>query len=217
MSDLFKKVMDQARREGRAYLMEHECKQILEDLGISTTGSRVARSEDEAAQIFESIGSPLVLKILSPEIIHKSDLGGVKLDLRDAQEVRKAYREIISSFQGKQISGVSVQEMAEPGIEAIVGVMHDPTFGPILMFGLGGIFVEILRDISLRSIPISEKDADEMIKEIGPGQVLEILTDYDGALEDIPDWCQKTRNEFIGVEETEDFYKFYIRKGMGDA
>jgi acyl-CoA synthetase (NDP forming) len=183
MSDLLRAVVDQARREDRAYLMEHECKQILEDLGISTTGSRVARSEDEAAQIFESVGSPLVLKILSPEIIHKSDLGGVKLDLRDAQEVRKAYREIISSFQGKQISGVSVQEMAEPGIEAIVGVMLDPTFGPILMFGLGGIFVEILQDVSLRSIPITESDADEMIKEI---KGYSLLRGFRGHSADIP-------------------------------
>ena len=183
MSELLKKFVDQARREGRSYLMEHECKEIFEGIGISTTGSNIARNEDEAVEIFNKIRSPVVLKILSPDVVHKSDLGGVKLDLRDSTDVRSAYRELIKSFCDKEITGVSVQEMAEPGIEAIVGVVQDPTFGPILMFGLGGVLVEILEDVSLRSIPITESDADEMIKEI---RGYSLLKGYRGYSADIP-------------------------------
>ena len=166
MAELSKDVIDQAKAVGRTYLMEHESKAVLESLGITTTGARVARSEDEAVEIFQSLASPVALKVLSPEVVHKSDAGGVKLHLKDADEVRLAFRDIVSAFQGKKIEGISVQKMARPGIEAIVGVANDATFGPILMFGLGGIFVEALRDVSFRSIPITESDAQDMIEEI---------------------------------------------------
>ncbi len=183
MTELFDDVLSQAKDENRAYLMEHECKAILEDLGISTTGALVARSEDEAVKMSESIGYPVVLKIVSPEVVHKSDAGGVKLGLNDAGTVRLAYNEIIDSFADKEVVGVAVQKMASSGIEAIVGVTNDPTFGPILMFGLGGIFVEILKDVSLRSIPITKSDAEEMIEEIKGHPLLE---GYRGHSADIP-------------------------------
>ncbi len=153
--------------------MEHESKAVLEGLGISTSGSRVARSEDEAAQIFRNLASPVALKVISPEVIHKSDSGGVKLDLEYEGGVRAAFREISRAFQDKNVVGISVQKMARPGIEAIVGVAHDATFGPILMFGLGGVFVEVLKDVSFRSIPISESDAEDMIEEIKGYALLE--------------------------------------------
>ncbi|OPY54180.1 MAG: succinyl-CoA synthetase subunit alpha [Methanosaeta sp. PtaU1.Bin060] len=171
MAEQARVIMGQAQAEGRAYLMEHESKAILEGFGISTTGSRVARSEEEAVDIFQSIGAPVALKVLSPDVVHKSDAGGVKLDVKSAAEVRAAFREISSAFQGKKLAGISVQRMAKPGIEAIVGVTQDATFGPMLMFGLGGVFVEVLKDVSFRSIPITESDADEMIEEI-KGSVL---------------------------------------------
>lgn len=163
--------MGQVQAEGRTYLMEHESKAVLESLGISTTGSRVAKFEDEAVVIYQSLGGPAAMKVLSPEVIHKSDAGGVKLNVRSEAEVRAAYREIASAFQGKKVVGVSVQRMARPGLEAIVGVTQDATFGPMLMFGLGGVFVEVMKDVSFRSIPITESDADEMIDEI-KGSVL---------------------------------------------
>jgi acyl-CoA synthetase (NDP forming) len=166
MAEQYKEIIDQARQEGRTYLMEHESKSILEGLGISTTGSRAAKSEEEAVEIFRSIGSPVALKVLSPKIIHKSDLGGVRLNLKDVEEVRRAYREIVKAFSDKELIGVSVQSMARPGVEAIVGVTQDSTFGPMLMFGLGGVFVEVLKDVAFRSIPISESDAQDMIEEI---------------------------------------------------
>ena len=183
MSELFREFMDQAREEGRTYLMEHECKAILESLGISSTGAFVAGSEKEAVEMSDSIGYPTVLKVLCPKVIHKSDAGGVKLGLKDAEDVRRAYGEIAASFGDEDLIGVAVQEMAPPGIEAIVGVTTDPTFGPILIFGLGGVFVEILQDISLRSIPLSELDAEDMIEEI---KGISLLKGYRGYSADIP-------------------------------
>ncbi|MEI6102761.1 MAG: acetate--CoA ligase family protein [Methanothrix sp.] len=159
-------VIDRALAEGRTYLMEHESKAVLESLGITTTGAGVAKSEDEAVEIFQSLAAPVAMKVLSVDVVHKSDAGGVKLNLRDADEVRAAYREIIQAFLDKKVAGISVQKMARPGVEAIVGVANDATFGPILMFGLGGVFVEVLKDVSFRSIPISASDAKDMIEEI---------------------------------------------------
>ena len=166
MAEIMRNIIEQALAEGRTYLMEHESKAVLECMNISTSGSRVARSEDEAVEIFQSLGTPVVLKVLSPDIIHKSDAGGVKLNLNSASLVRKGYREIAHAFQDKRMVGVSVQKMASPGVEAIIGVAQDATFGPVLMFGLGGIFVEVLKDVSFRSIPITESDAESMIEEI---------------------------------------------------
>ena len=183
MTELLKEIFGRAREEGRAYLMEHESKAVLESLGITTTGVFLARSEEEAVDAAKSIGRPVVLKVISPEVVHKSDAGGVALDLPGPDEVRGAYRKMMEAFSDKEIVGAAVQEMARPGTEAIVGVARDPTFGPILMFGLGGIFVEILQDVSLRSIPITEEDADEMIRGI-KGRAL--LEGYRGRSADIP-------------------------------
>lgn len=166
MAELFKEIVGRAQKENRTYLMEHECKTILKSRGISTTEAEVAKSEEEAVRMAELICYPVVLKVMSPEVVHKSDAGGVKLDLKGPDDVRRAFGEILEAFRDEEVVGVAVQKMAKPGTEAIVGVTRDPTFGPILMFGLGGIFVEILQDVSLRSIPITESDADEMIKEI---------------------------------------------------
>lgn len=166
MAKQYREVIDRARSSGRTYLMEHESKAVLESLGITTTGTGVARTEDEAVEIFSALGCPVAMKVLSPDVVHKSDAGGVKLNLKNADEVRSAYREIVAAFSGKRLEGVSVQRMARPGVEAIVGVANDATFGPVLMFGLGGVFVEVLKDVSFRSIPISSSDAKDMIEEI---------------------------------------------------
>lgn len=182
MTDLTRKMIYQASKEGRTYLLEHESKQILDEAGLSTSGGANATSEDEAAAIAASIGYPVVLKVLSKEVVHKSDAGGVKLDLEDESAVREAYRDIHASFGGMGMIGVSVQRMADPGIEIIVGVSRDATFGPVLMFGLGGVFVEVLKDVSFRSIPLSLEDADEMIREIKGYQ---ILSGYRGRSGDI--------------------------------
>ena len=171
MADPIGEIIARARREGRSYLLEHECKAILKSIGVPTTSCLVARSEEEAVRASEAIGYPVVLKILSPEVIHKSDAGGVvgaigQSPLLGGEEVRRAYSELIARFKDHNVIGVSVQERAKPGLEVIVGAMRDATFGPVLMFGLGGVFVEALRDVSFRVIPVTERDAQEMVEEI---------------------------------------------------
>ena len=183
MAEPLSDIIDHAQKEGRSYLMEHESKAVLESIGITTSGSSVARSEEEAVRIFNAIGAPVALKVLSPEVVHKSDAGGVRLDLKSEEDVRDAYRKIESAFSDKKAVAISVQRMAKPGLEAIIGVAQDPTFGPMLMFGLGGIFVEVLKDVSFRSIPISESDASDMIEEI---KGYAILKGYRGHSADIP-------------------------------
>ncbi|MDY6931060.1 MAG: acetate--CoA ligase family protein [Halobacteriota archaeon] len=157
------------------FLMEHESKKLLEGAGIATTGCEVATSQDEAVEMAKKIGFPVVLKVLSPDIIHKSDVGGVKLGLASEEEVKSGYDELIANAKkvSENITGIGVQRMADPGVEIIIGMTKDPQFGPALMFGLGGVFVEILKDVSFRIVPIESRDADEMIKEIKGFPMLE--------------------------------------------
>lgn len=159
-------IVSRALFDGRSYLMEHESKALLEREGIATTGAAAARTPEEAVQISSRIGYPVVLKVLSPEVVHKSDAGGVKLNLKNEAAVKRAFSEITHAFGDKELAGVAVQKMASPGLEIIVGVSRDPAFGPVLMFGLGGIFVEVLRDVAFRVLPVTERDIEEMISEI---------------------------------------------------
>ena len=163
-------VLSDVKKQGRTILTEIEAKQVIKSAGIKVVETRLAKSQKEAVTIAEDIGFPIVLKIASPDIIHKTDAGGVKVGLKNAAEVKKAYTEIMDSVRQKypdaKIEGVSVQAMARPGIEIIIGMSKDPQFGPVIMFGLGGIFVEVLKDVSFRIIPILKRDAEEMIKEI---------------------------------------------------
>ena len=183
MAERYIEIINQAKDEARTYLMEHESKAVLESLGITTSGAKLARSEEEAVAIFQSLASPAAMKVLSTEVVHKSDAGGVKLNLKEADEVRAAWREMARAFSEQKMEGVSVQRMAPPGVEAIIGVANDATFGPVLMFGLGGVFVEVLKDVSFRSLPISASDARDMIEEI-KGYAL--LQGYRGYSADIP-------------------------------
>ena len=158
-------------------LTEVESKGLLKKAGIPVVEAKLARSKKEAISISKEMGFPVVLKIHSPDVVHKSDSGGVKLGLANATQVGKAYSEIISSvkqaYPEAQIQGVSVQPMASPGVEVIVGMSKDPQFGPVIMFGLGGILVEVLKDVSFRIVPLTERDAREMIKEIKGYPILE--------------------------------------------
>jgi len=163
-------IFDQVKKEGRSILTEFESKKILKQAGISVVETKLAKTQKEAVSLSQKMGFPVVLKISSPDVIHKSDSGGVKLSINSMVEVKKAYDEILKKVR-KQcpdaiIHGVSVQKMALPGTEVIVGSSKDPQFGPVIMFGLGGIFVELLKDVSFRVIPVEQRDAQEMIKEI---------------------------------------------------
>jgi acyl-CoA synthetase (NDP forming) len=182
MDTIWDKVVSTARKEKRTYLLEHECKQILEKTGIPTTGAALARTAAEAVAFSEAIGFPVVLKVLSPEVVHKSDAGGVQLNLANAAAVERAYQKISKTFAGQKLVGAAVQKMAPPGLEAIVGISRDPTFGPVLMFGLGGVFVEVLQDVSFRILPVTEKDIEEMIQEI---RGYALLQGYRGAAVDL--------------------------------
>jgi acyl-CoA synthetase (NDP forming) len=163
-------VLKDMKKQGKVLLTEIEAKQVISDTGIKVVATRLAKTLKEAVAISREIGFPLVLKIASPDIIHKTDAGGVKVGLKSIAEVKKAYAEIMASARQKypqaKIEGVSVQTMAKPGIEIIIGMYKDDQFGPVIMFGLGGIFVEVLKDVSFRLIPIVKRDAEEMIKEI---------------------------------------------------
>lgn len=158
-------------------LTEVESKELLKKAGIPVVETKLAQSKKEAISISKEMGFPVVLKISSPDVVHKSDSGGVKLGLANTTQVGKAYSEIISSvkraYPEAQIQGVSVQSMAPLGVEVIVGMSKDPQFGPVLMFGLGGVFVEVLKDVSFRIVPVTERDAREMIKEIKGYPILE--------------------------------------------
>jgi acyl-CoA synthetase (NDP forming) len=163
-------IIAEAIRQGRNILTEIEAKQVFREAGVPVVETKLAKTRKQASEIAASTGFPVVIKIASPDIIHKSDAGGVKVGLKNKTDVEKAYSEIMKAVKNKfpkaKIEGVSVQKMARPGIEIIIGVFKDAQFGPVIMFGLGGIFVEVLKDVSFRIVPIARRDAAEMIKEI---------------------------------------------------
>ncbi len=173
------KIISQAQLEGRKVLLENEAKAICMEYQIPVTTFKLSKNEKEAADFAEKIGFPVVLKIVSPDIIHKSDAGGVIINLMNTIEVKNAYRKILENAKkydrAAKIVGVLVQEMAPQSTEVIVGAIKDPQFGQTLMFGLGGIFVEILKDVTFRVAPITRKDAQEMIIKV---KAYPLLTGY---------------------------------------
>ena len=170
-------IIDQARSEGRSVLSEVEAKALLATAGIPVVEAKLATTVDEAASIADEIGYPVALKIVSAQITHKSDVGGVVLNVENAGAVRTAFAEITKAGKKSDakatIDGVSVQRMAEPGVEVITGMTMDPQFGPVLMFGLGGVLVEVLKDVAFRIVPITRRDANQMIHEIQGFPILE--------------------------------------------
>ena len=170
-------IISAAKKQGRTALTEVESKQILKQAGIKTTEVKLARTKKDAVAYAKEFGFPVVLKIVSPDILHKSDIGGVKLNLNSQAEVGRAFDEIIAAAKkhrkSAKIEGVSVQPMAKPATEVIIGMSKDAQFGPVLMFGLGGILVEVLKDVSFRIVPLIKRDAREMIREIKGYPILE--------------------------------------------
>lgn len=173
----FESVVELARSEGRDLLNEVEAKQLLAQAGVPVVETILATSLEEAKQVAEKIGYPVVIKVVSADISHKSDVGGVKIGLVDAEEVGHAYQAIMANSKKALpeavITGVAVQGMASEGIEVIVGMVRDPQFGPVMMFGLGGIFVELLKDVSFRVLPLAERDARQMVDDIKGQAILD--------------------------------------------
>jgi len=169
------KIIEKAKKEKRS-LLETEAKELLREYGISVPDFKLIKSEDEIVGLAKEINFPIVMKIVSPDIIHKTDAGGVKVGIKDEKEAKAAYQDIIYKVKKykkeAKISGVIAYSMIPQGTEIIIGMMKDPQFGPVIMFGLGGIFVEILKDISFRILPLEERDAEEMISEIKGYQIL---------------------------------------------
>ena len=163
-------IIEGALSQGRKWLLEPEAKEICRQFQIPVPEFGVAVSKEEAVNLANKIGYPVVLKIISPQVIHKSDVGGVIIGLKSDVEVREAYDRIIERVRKKvpdaRVEGVLVEKMYPSDVEVIVGMTKDPQFGPAIMFGLGGIFVEVLKDVSFRIVPVNEEDAREMIQEI---------------------------------------------------
>jgi len=166
-----------AKRQGRSLLLEPEAHDVLKAYGFPVLQYRFAKSEDEALHAAREIGYPVVLKIVSPDIAHKVDVGGVKLDIHSDAELRENYRQMLADVQkakpDARIFGVFVQEFIKGGKETILGLKRDPLFGPLLMFGLGGIYVEALRDVTFRIAPIRELGVQRMIRQIRGFKILE--------------------------------------------
>ncbi|MHB8685455.1 MAG: acetate--CoA ligase family protein [Dehalococcoidia bacterium] len=177
--------IETARAEGRTLLTEIEAKQVLEEAGVRVSPARLAKTAGEAATISDALGYPVVLKVVSPQITHKSDVGGVELGLASAADVRAAFDRIVAAARrhvpDATIDGVAVQRMEPPGIEVIVGMTKDPQFGPVLMFGLGGVLVEVLKDVSFRVVPLTERDARQMVHEIKGYPLLDGYRGHDPA------------------------------------
>ena len=169
-----------ARAEGR-HLLEPEAQAVMKRFGIPFAPSAFVNNPEEAVKFAASSGDPVVLKIVSPEIIHKSDAGGVKLNLVGEQAIRQAYLDILKNAKcydpKAQIKGILVSSQVKPGIEVIIGAKRDPQFGPVVMFGLGGIFVELFKDVVFRVAPITVEEALAMIRSI---KGYKMLTGYRG-------------------------------------
>jgi len=169
-------VFEQARAEGRVTLGDTESRAVFEAYGIPVPKSALAATAEEAVAAAEKIGYPVVMKIASPDILHKSDIGGIKLNITSASEVRDAFDLLI--YRAKRfmpdatIWGAQVQQMVKGGRETIIGMNRDPQFGPLLMFGLGGIYVEAMKDVTFRVAPVDRREATEMLGEIRAHKLL---------------------------------------------
>lgn len=163
-----------ARSAGRNALDESAGKQLLSSHGISVPQSRVVKGVAEVDAVMSGLKTPVVVKVMSPDILHKSDAGGVKINLRSVADVKTAIEGMLNApkIKSARIEGFLIEEMAPAGHELVIGGLRDPQFGPLVMVGLGGIFVEILKDVSFRLCPITRIDAEEMISELKGAAIL---------------------------------------------
>ena len=172
-----KKILDNAKKEKRSALLEEEGQEILRAYGFPLPASKLAKSKKEAVAASKKIGYPVVLKIASPQIIHKSDAGGVKVNLQNAKDVENAFDTIIKNAKKynkkADIKGVLVVEMVKGGKEMIIGSKLEPGFGPVVMLGMGGIYVEVLKDVTFKLAPMTNIEADDMISSIKTKKILE--------------------------------------------
>jgi len=196
-------LVDAAERAGRWRLSEFAALSLLEAYGMPVVPSRPAADADEAVEAAEALGFPVVLKVMAPEISHKSDVGGVIVGLQSAREVRGAYYEMMdhlveSGVDAEQVEGVLVQQMVTGGREVIIGTVFDLSFGPLIMFGLGGVFVEVLGDVVFRVHPVSDIDAAEMIRQVKGYKLLEGMRGEKGVDLDLLEQAIQRISQLVG-------------------
>ncbi|MEM1896267.1 MAG: acetate--CoA ligase [Ignisphaera sp.] len=213
-------IIESVKNQNRKVLLESEAKEVVKCYGIPVAPTMLATSEDEAVEIAKNMGYPVVLKIASPDIIHKSDVGGVIMNVRSDNDVREAFRSIISNVRRfspqSSIYGVVVQKMVPKGREVIIGSTKDPVFGHIVMFGLGGIYAELFKDVSFRLAPLSLYEAKEMVMETKAynllkgfrgeptadiASVINILLRVSKLVTDVPDIVEMDINPLFVYEE----------------
>lgn len=174
---IVEEILHKARGEKRRALLEPEAKQVCEAYGIPVPAFGVAGNAAEAVDLAAKVQFPVVLKVVSPQILHKTEAGGVLLDLNSREQVENGFNQITRNVHGydekAEIRGIFVQHMAPKGVEVIVGGLRDSQFGPTVLFGLGGIFVEVMKDASFRVAPISGLDSQKMIREIRGYSILQ--------------------------------------------
>jgi 4-hydroxybutyryl-CoA synthetase (ADP-forming) len=172
-----KKIFDKAKKEKRPNLLEEEGQQVLKAYGLPLPQSALAKTEADAIKIAKQIGYPVVMKIASPQIIHKSDAGGVKVNLTNDSEIKIAFKTIIANAKkynkNAEIKGVLIVEMVKGGKEMIIGSKLESGFGPVIMLGMGGIYVEVLKDVTFKLAPVNNKEADDMIASIKTQKLLQ--------------------------------------------
>jgi len=164
-------IVEKALREGRKTLSEYESKEFLKSYGIPATRESLVHTREECTKAAHAIGYPLVLKACSPQLAHKTEKGLVRLDLRSNQELILAFDDLMSRMEGNE-KNILVQELIKGTRELVAGMTRDPQFGPCVMFGLGGIFTEILKDIAFRVAPLEKRDALDMTQEIKAYKIL---------------------------------------------
>lgn len=200
-------ILQKALAQERKLLTVAQSQEVLQAYGISVAAFAAVESEQEAVSFANKEGYPVVLKIVSSEISHKSDRGGVVLDIRDEQQLRVEFARMRKRFSAEEVEAILVQRMIKGGTETIIGMNVDPTFGPLIMFGLGGVYVEVLRDVTFRVYPLTDLDAREMIKSI---KGYKLLTGYRGkeevdigALEDALLRLSQLAGDFDSIKSVE--------------
>ncbi len=177
-------IIESAVKKGQSALSEYESKLLLANYGIPVAREKLVHDKDEAISVAQEIGYPVVLKACSPDITHKTEQNLIAVDLRDKTEVTKTYDRMNKSMKDTD-DGILVQEMVKGIRELVIGLIRDPQFGPCVMFGLGGIFTEILRDVSFRVAPIEKRDALEMMGEIKAHKILDAIRGLDPVDQDV--------------------------------
>ncbi len=175
------KIIQTAIKEGRESLLEPEALELCRLYEIPTSEWRFAEHDDDAARMAKELGFPVVMKIVIPERLDKSEVGGIETGLRSSREVKARFKKLVEAFKGQRkppVLGVILQKQVEPGIEVIIGSIHDPQFGPCVMMGLGGDLAQIMPEATFRMVPLTEADALSMLTELADGKLLVRLQGY---------------------------------------